>query len=421
MAMGFGRGKQESSLDVLNPGTVHELTGAGRRRFSGALEITDKATEASAWLYMFEGGLYALALAGYTPPVIDRLVAAGALDSDQRRDIAVTLGAQNVHPDAGAQAVQHGWITAERLATVHQEYVLAGLGAVLACPRVKVKSYKGDSTTHFCTLPVQVEPLLDVLRMRAGRLAAGLGSIAPDRAPASICLENRQAPIPAELALAEFASFAAAVEPERSLDEVAHELGFTRAEAVHMAMLLVRAGVLRVTTEALSPVTAEFLMVPEAYGEGTLAVPAVAVPVDAMQWEVTGAGDDEGADASTSASWAAAVTAAALVDRASEPAVEPESEPVVEPESEPVSELVVEPVSENVTIPSPVTDEHVLLLRQEMVMSEVGELELLHGQMMDEEMAAISRAAAVRARLTAAQNTLEQLEADLRTGEGTRG
>jgi hypothetical protein len=164
-------------------------------------------------------------------------------------------------------AVEQSWLTADALAGLHQEYLVAGLGAVTVLAKVKIRLRKGESTKDFCTMPLPVEPLFDALRMRAGRLAAGWAAITAEGTPSTVALESRQVAPPADMTLPEFTSLTAAVDGRTSLDEVAYGLGLTRAEAVHMSMLLVRAGVLHVSATPAILRRSDRLLVPEAFGQ----------------------------------------------------------------------------------------------------------------------------------------------------------
>jgi hypothetical protein len=177
MPISFGRSKRaaEPEPDVqdapaapmstprpLNAQLLKDIDGSVERGFTGALEVTEKATGGRAHIYFFEGGLYAIALDGYVPNVTARLEASGVLD-EGRRDYLSGVSTP------GAVAVRQEWLTVDALATVHQEYLLAALGAVLVCEKVKVHARKGEEADAFCTLPLPVAPLLESVKVRAQR------------------------------------------------------------------------------------------------------------------------------------------------------------------------------------------------------------------------------------------------------------
>jgi hypothetical protein len=473
----FGKGKQGTTTDPLNPEIVRELQSASRKKFTGVIEVVDKPTGSTALLYLFEGGIYAVDLQDYTPRVADRLLSAGTIDEDKRKWLFAQLGPDPRHLGAGPLAVQEGWLSAESLATVHQEYLLASLGAVLARPKVRMKQRKGESTSDFCTLPLPIEPLFETMRMRAGRLATGWGALEAAGDPSNVALSNRGVPIPDDLALPEFAALAAEANGHRSVDVLADELGFTLAEITHMAMLLVRAGVLRVSPEATSGWEAGRLPVPEAFGvilatrgqqPGPEAVaPAAAVAVESSSVFAPTTSDDTSSsseaestpdapvddrpdapdDDRSEAAWAAAVVATAAVASRDSGEMSPSSDT---PDAAPTSSVFAAaalasagekaiddstnqaevaaietpesaPAGESVDgewVDGESVDGHVLQLRRETALEEAAELERLLDRLTKEEMEAITRASAVRTRLQAVQASIDGVEGELRGGTG---
>ncbi|MCX6433775.1 MAG: hypothetical protein NTX29_13700, partial [Actinobacteria bacterium] len=269
MAITFGRGKRAADSPVdppavdLNAHLVRDIENAAKKGFTGALEVTARTNGATARLFLFDGRLYAVGLDNYEPSVLERLTASGAVSAERARSLRAD--ARDGTP-AGVQAVHRGWLAVEALATVHQEYLLASLGAVLTCGKVKVMPQKDLTTDAFCTLPLPVEPLLEAVRVRAQRLATTWPGLSPVGSPATIRLRATGTPTPANLSLPEFAALLSAVDGHRTVDEVAAVGGFTRAEAVHLAGLLAAAGVVAVEAGETSASGSEHLTVPEAFG-----------------------------------------------------------------------------------------------------------------------------------------------------------
>ena len=326
MALTLERHKHESAAPgvTFNRALEHELTSVAAKSFTGVIEATDHATGALARLYLFEGGLYAVTLDGYTPRLAARLLSSGCLDDAQYTEMAATLGPAKLDRGAGAFVVGRDWVDADRLATFHQEYLLAALGALTSRPRVKTHSAKGETTADFCTLPLPVDPLFDTLRMRAGRLASGLGALPFTADPTTMGLERTQIAIPSDMTLREFAAMAEAVDDRSSMLAAAWALGFTMAEAVHVSMLLERAGVLRVSALPSAP----------SWSPTSLPVP-----------EVFGVAESGAAEGVAEIALAAAI---AEPDTEPEPELQPEPEPVLEAvlEVEPSQEPELEPMPE---------------------------------------------------------------------------
>ena len=191
MAMGFGKGRHGDA--VARPPRRSCATCRRRRASTSPVPSTSPSEEtgATAHLYLYDGGLYTVHLDGYVPRVADRLLASGAIDVTRRSWLTSALGSDAGDPRVGPLAVERGWISADALAMIHQEYLLAGLGAVLTCARARVKLRKDASAGDFCTLPLPVDPLIDVLRMRAERLGGNWKALSARGAPATTVVEVR--------------------------------------------------------------------------------------------------------------------------------------------------------------------------------------------------------------------------------------
>ena len=388
----------------LNAHIVDELVGLAKKQATGCLEVVDKGTGQTAHLYVFDGGLYSVRIDGYEPHVGARLVASSAISPDALDRVGGPDDAKT-----GVRIAQTGALDPTRLATVHQEYLLASLGAVLALKKVKTKVHKGQVTDALCTLPLPIDPLFDVLARRAERSAST--SLDGPAAAATLALQPTGTTRPGALTLPEFAAMEAGADGATSIDEIARAFGFTRAEAVHLAALLIGADVVRaVPATTAGPGT---LAVPEALGTKTAAAAPVVEPEPEPQ------------------PIAEAVVAAVVVaepepeaesviepdpEPVTEPNVEPEVEPDVEPESEaePVLEPEPAPEPEPVAAPEPqqpvVMVDHVLQLRREVASEEVAELEEALREATLAEREAIAQAAAIRARLAEARGQLADLE-----------
>ena len=268
--MSFGRHRKDADASasapvpprlVLNDALVSELQAMARKRVTGALEVIDKAHGGTARLYLYEGGLYSVRLDGYEPRVGARLVASGAITVDALDRLGEVDDA-----GSGVRAVRAGLLEAESLATVHQEYVLASLGAVLALTKVKTKVRKGDVTDELCTLPLPVEPIFDVVARRAERTASTWAALDGGSSPATLVLRHTSTALPSSMRLLELAALSEASDGTSGLDTLAARTGLTRAEAVHLAALLIGAGVLAPVAGVAPEGAGSRLAVPEAFG-----------------------------------------------------------------------------------------------------------------------------------------------------------
>lgn len=250
MALQFTRRRaQVAQRDAVNASLASQLQGYGDARLSGMVHVVDRASGQEALIYLHEGGLYSISLGGYGIPVAARLLSAGVLDSDRLRAIP------DVDPPgsaAGPRSVDEGWIEAEALGAMHQEFLLASLGSILSLDRVKVRAKRGEATSFACCVPVDVRPALDAVRMRSERMdsdatalaeALGAGRTAVGRMP-DANLERTSQPMPTSARLPEFRAFGEQCNGNQSLDAAALAAGFTRAEAMHIARILASAGVL---------------------------------------------------------------------------------------------------------------------------------------------------------------------------------
>ncbi|MDO8308332.1 MAG: hypothetical protein Q7V58_08250 [Actinomycetota bacterium] len=284
-----------AASDVINPEVSGVLRSAAAKGFTGSIDVTDRLTRGTARLFMYEGGLYAVELPGYVPPVAARL---GVSDAP-----------------AAEAAVAAGAVSIGALAAIHQEFVIASLGAVLALPRARTHLRKGQTSARFCTLPLPVDPLFDLVRMRADRLAGTWAMLATDANPATtVALRG---PVAGSVVpRGEAFTLLEAVDGIRTLDGLAAAAGFTRAEAVHLASVLVDSGHVVLADEHLAGPTGGPLLVPEEFG--TRVPDPVAQPSAATQ-------------AAGPSPWSAAAAVAAAAVAAVPPTAE---EPLVDDLSE---------------------------------------------------------------------------------------
>lgn len=285
MALQFTRRKaQVAQRDAVNASLASQLQAFGDARLSGMVHVLDRVSGQEALVYLHEGGLYSISLGGYAIPVAARLVSAGVLGPDRLRAI------DDVDPDrstAGPRSVNEGWMEAEALGAMHQEFLLASLGSILSLDRVKVRAKQGEETSFACCVPVAIRPALDAVQMRSERMGAdaaalaealGAGPEAAMRMPDAI-LDRTSQSMPTSARLPEFTAFGAQCNGTQSLDAAALAAGFTRAEAMHVARILASGGVLTLAGW-LTPDPAAPLQVPEQFPSHAAFMPATRPQVD---------------------------------------------------------------------------------------------------------------------------------------------
>jgi hypothetical protein len=166
--------------------------------------------------------------------------------------------------------VENGLVHVHSVGALHQEYLLAALGAVMELPKVKVKTHKGQTTATLCTMPLTIQALAQTLDLRYSRYVSTAAMLHPEGSPGSLVLEDAGADLPAEVNIPEIRVFRGKVAPGRTIDDIAGASGLTRAEAVHLAWLLVSTGVVSVLGHGTAGVDPHQWTVPEEFGSRAL-------------------------------------------------------------------------------------------------------------------------------------------------------
>lgn len=256
------RGRDESqtqsgeSLDAM-------LEEAQGRSWSGCIDIDSLGQ--TAHVYLYEGSAYACDLGHYTPRIAARMKAAGWIDEAAARELEDEYGPASTQ--AGTAAVERGLVDAEHLGQLHQEYLLASLGALRAAHVDAVRRREGITTDRLCTIPIEAGPLLETLELRAGRLGAATQALGADVDPSATTL-TATGVVPGDLQVPEVVAVHAAALEGASADGVARALGLSRAEAVYILAALSARGLVNVGGHA-GPIVDEDLAVPEAFATAT--------------------------------------------------------------------------------------------------------------------------------------------------------
>lgn len=247
-------------------GVSSRLRTLEEHRFSGAVEVTVKGSNAQAQIYFYEGGIYAVHLDGYGPVLMDRLLTDGVLDGPRWTELAAIFGPHRSDPRVGPTAVEQEWMTVDELVNLHQELLIASLGAVLAVPKARIDRETSATTGGFCSLPQDVPRLMRLVQGRQQRTAGAWAAMEARCEPGELVLRRGTALPPSNLDRDEFRAIVDLVDGQRALDEIAASLGLTRGEATRAASLLVLAGALGREDDVRAVAPRDRLLVPEAWG-----------------------------------------------------------------------------------------------------------------------------------------------------------
>ena len=253
----------EASTRVVNKDVHTALTKAAKSSWSGSVEIVDRVHGCTAHVYFHEGGVYSVQADGFRANIAARLVTAGVITPAQA-DHARTV------ESPATWLVENGLVDVDSVGALHQEYLLAALGAVMELPKVKIKTHKGQTTATLCTMPISMQALADTLDLRHSRYVSTAAMLHPEGNPGSLVLEDAGADLPAEVNIPEIRVFRGKVAPGRTIDDIAGASGLTRAEAVHLAWLLVSTGVVSVLGHGTAGVDPHQWTVPEEFGSRAL-------------------------------------------------------------------------------------------------------------------------------------------------------
>ncbi len=257
----------------LNKDVVKAMEQAAARGMTGSIAVTERAHGTTGHIYLYEGEVYSVLLDGYRPPVLRRLRSSDAIDESAMEEAAEVVAAEE-------WLVEQENLSAEDLGRVHQEISLAALSALLAAPRVKVKVHQGETTDRNCSVPLPVKALLTTLELRRSRELETCVRIGVMSQPGDVVLGSTGVEVAGSGGLPEFGPFLDVVDGATSLDDVARACGYTRAEALHLARLLILQGSVRVTgSDSARRIDHEWA-VPEEFGTRALTKPPTPVVVD---------------------------------------------------------------------------------------------------------------------------------------------
>ena len=255
----------------MNRQLASALVAAANRNWTGAVLARDKRTGSEASIYVYEGGIYSVELDDFEPSFVSRLIAAGIIDAARLASVRPSLDRDTANHMVGRIVVDCGWISVDRLAEYHREYLLAGLGGVLGSGSLRIRESKNEITSRFCILPTSIGELVSEIDIRRIQLDRASSALAGNHHAGSCVLRVMRSTAGVSNGSPELDAFMRAVDGVRSVDGVAAMCGFTRAEAVFHASVLTTAGVVVMAATGESPEQARTLRVPEDFGMLTVA------------------------------------------------------------------------------------------------------------------------------------------------------
>lgn len=238
------------SVLPINSEVVSELSDMSKASFTGSVRLNGEDSEILGEVFLFEGRIYAATIARYQPDVLARCVSAGYFSEEEGGSLQLRLnGVASVAPEM----VATGLIDLDSLAAVHQEFVLASVGALVLVPGASIERRPNQVTSSICTLPLALDDLIAMVELRYRRLAQTAAELTRLSQREDLCGSCEH---PGSLVLSvvavlpdsgqefvrttipEVAATLARLDGLRSLDEIAKDCGFTRAEVVHIAQSL---------------------------------------------------------------------------------------------------------------------------------------------------------------------------------------
>lgn len=214
-----------------------------RERTTGCVRVEVPATGSSGQVYVVDGALYSVALDGFEPRILRRMLASDLAKPGLDEGWAAALDEQDeVDPsELGHYALKQGWIGAQELSAIHHELMMAGLSSLLQVEDVHFDVRPGEVTAKYCTAPVEWHEVRPLLSQRSAKMRADTltiqsalshrgGSFSPSTSALKAVgdLATRGA-VPRE-----FTAFHECFRTPQTLDRAARECGYTRAEALHI-------------------------------------------------------------------------------------------------------------------------------------------------------------------------------------------
>jgi|GEM_PF-2278397 CRP-like cAMP-binding protein len=243
-------GHVRQSVLPINSQVISELFDMSKASFTGSVRLRGQDSEILGEVFLFEGRIYAATITRYQPDVLARCVSAGYFSEEEGGSLQLRLnGLASVAPEM----VATGLIDVDSLAAVHQELVLASVGALVLVPGASIERRPNQATSSICTLPLALDDLIAMVERRYRRLAQTAAELTRLSQRDDLCGSCEQ---PGSLVLSviadlpdsgqefvrdtipEVAATLARLDGLRSLDEIAKYCGFTRAEVVHIAQSL---------------------------------------------------------------------------------------------------------------------------------------------------------------------------------------
>ncbi len=193
---------------------------------------------APASLYLYRGCVYSAKIEGWDPDPIARLLLSGRLTAEQAAHYRSE--ASGDHAQQARLAVLDGTLPAEELNTIYLEYLLS---AVAALEHYAPSGIVDSTVTDLrCTVPVEVQPLRETLRVRSHRTASTWEAVGLTDPIGAVTFAGTGATVPSELDMPVVRGVLAFLDRPMSADELAGLTGLSRAEVVHIMSASLQAG-----------------------------------------------------------------------------------------------------------------------------------------------------------------------------------
>lgn len=298
------------SVLPINPTLSAALARAQDQGFTGSVQVARPDGRKAGEIFFYEGRIYATEVEGFQAGVPNRLVSAGILTQTDADMLAEHV------KQAGSFAegiLRWELASVDSLAIVHQEFVVAGVGALLLIDQANVNIHTGRVTALLCTLPLDVPEILVRVGIRYRRMAQDAAKLtrrcvrasdcdASDH-PGSIILTIVEDPVPSDdrrlqPIIPEMIAVCDQVDSASSLDRIAYMCGLTRAEVVHIARSLVEHGLAKIHSCGDEKIIGQIfehggvgieervLLVPEECSSGDWSLASIAVPLPQGEGEL---------------------------------------------------------------------------------------------------------------------------------------
>ncbi|MEP7192874.1 MAG: hypothetical protein ABI903_08415, partial [Actinomycetota bacterium] len=207
---------------------LQEVAGNG----TGSLQVQDVTRERCGWVFLEDEDVVAVLVDGYQPRLGRRLTSSGLVGIDDMSQV-LTVVKNEYDPRIAVECVTRGLVDAATMEVLYREFMLSAASSINEWD-LGTYHWVADATPwEGRSAPVSVPALVNAMARREEHWAQLWKDLSaetiPDRIPVSAGRDGQYtAETPDESAVL------AAVDGQRTVDEVAGECGFTRFQAGHL-------------------------------------------------------------------------------------------------------------------------------------------------------------------------------------------